>query len=97
MTDQRLTLAPLARTGKIRNLSERAAGADPASRVSIIAKVRTADYTPTTVTLRTRLDPHLFTAECSLQELHRLADDPNVESIEVTQALGLTEPATRTD
>src|SRR5207247_93448 len=58
-------------------------------RVRMIMKVRTPDYVPRDIEVRTRVDPNLFTAESNVGELQKLQDDPHVESIEISEVLGI--------
>lgn len=82
--DKRFTLESLS-PSKIRNAPPR--GADPAQRVRLITRVRTADYVPPNVKVRTQVDPHLFTAECDVGDLPSLENDPQVESVEIAEVL----------
>jgi hypothetical protein len=60
---------------------------DPSKRVRLITKVRMAGYVPANVAVRTRIDPYLFTAESTVADLQTLADDPQVESVEIAEVL----------
>lgn len=59
-------------------------GEDP---VVAIIKVRRADYVPSGVRVRARIDPHLFTAAFPASELARLEADSNVAAISVSKRL----------
>ena len=89
--DSRFTLEDLPASGKIRN-APRLDPSQPPRRVRLIAKVRTPGYVPPNVEVGARIDPHLFTANCSTDDLQALANDPQVESVEIAEVL---QPTTR--
>lgn len=56
-------------------------------KVSVIVKTTKANYVPTGVKLRTRIDDFLFTADTSSQHIDKLHDNPGVESVSVNKRL----------
>lgn len=84
---EQFTLETLPEAGKIRNASALLNREDPSKRVRLIIKVRMAGYVPPNVVVRTRIDPYLFTAESTVADLRTLADDPQVESIEIAEVV----------
>jgi hypothetical protein len=55
--------------------------------VSAIVKVREANYVPSGVTIRARIDEMMFTASCRADQLRELEGDPRVVSVALTQRL----------
>lgn len=59
--------------------------------LTAIIKVNIGGYVPTDVDLRSRIDDHLFTAEFESGVLERLEEDEGVESVAISEALGIIE------
>lgn len=56
---------------------------DSDTPVTAIFKVAEAGYVPESVTVRARIDPRMFTGQCTYGDLGRLEDDCNVVSVAV--------------
>jgi hypothetical protein len=65
--------------------------ARPTGTVQAIVKVRKAGYVPPAVTLRTRIDEHLFTADVPASELPKLERNPQVVSVATNKKLRIIE------
>ena len=64
-------------------------------QVRAIIKVLHAGHVPERVTLRSRIDPQVFTCEFDVSDLQRIAADPLVQSIAASalvQAIGTKPP-----
>ncbi len=59
--------------------------------VSMIFKVKKADYVPQNVQLRASISPFIFTANVKLGDLESLEKDSEIESISFAQKLDLDE------
>lgn len=55
--------------------------------VSAIVKVREANYVPSGVTVRARIDETMFTASCRAEQLRELESDPRVVSVALAERL----------
>lgn len=79
----------MAKRPRVRKL-ESTARRDPdalAERVEVVVKVRKADYVPEGVKVRAQISPELFTSVVSSETLQNLEDDPQVQSVAVSQPL----------
>ena len=68
--------------------SDKLAGASAApveGRVKVIVKVKTPGHVPKRTTVRSRLDPQMFTAELDASDLGLIAADPDVVAISPAQ------------
>ncbi|MBA3314954.1 MAG: hypothetical protein H0T47_16910 [Planctomycetaceae bacterium] len=63
----------------------------PTGTVQVIVKVRNAGYVPPAVTIRARIDEHIFTADVPAGELPQLESNPQVVSIAANKKLRIIE------
>lgn len=63
----------------------READIKPSDDIEIAVNVKIAQYVPKGVTLRARLDDHMFTAVTSVSNLDNLEQDPCIASVQVGQ------------
>jgi hypothetical protein len=56
-------------------------------QLEVIVKVQSPDYVPPGVAVRAQISPRLFTAVVPPSALYELEDDPEVESVSISQAL----------
>lgn len=62
---------------------------DPDARVTGILKVSEGGYLPSTVQLRTKVSPTIYTVEFALGDLKAIENDPRVVSVKVSEKLPL--------
>lgn len=58
---------------------------DESSELKAIVKVTMADYVPPYMTLRSRIDPLMFTADIKAADLARAESDDQVEAVSLSR------------
>ena len=80
-------MAKRSRPSSKRELRTRPEAAAKGNAVEAIVKVRRANYVPDGVTVRAQISPVLFTSVIPQSAVRSVEEDPNVESVSISQTL----------
>lgn len=80
-------MASRSRSSKKLEARARPKAEDPAGVLEVIVKVHRANYVPEGIRVRAQISPQLFTSVIPSSTLQHLEDDPQVQSVSVSQGL----------